>query len=74
MTDQKLDKIAEDIGEIKVHMAEVRKDLNYHIRRTDILENKVEPIANHVVLVNNGIKLVVALSAIAVFLKTMGLI
>jgi len=74
MTDQKLDKIAEDIGEIKVTMAEVRKDLNYHIRRTDILEGKVEPISNHVVLVNNGIRLVVALSAIAVFLKTMGLI
>ena len=76
MTDltNKLDTISGHLNEMKVDVAEIRKDLNYHIRRTDILEERVEPIVNHVALVNNGIKIAVALAAIAVFLKEMGLI
>lgn len=68
----KLDKITEDVGEIKVDLTEIRKDLNYHILRTDLLQDAVLPIQQHVSFVNNGIKLVVAIAAIAAFLKQMG--
>lgn len=56
--DAKLDKIAEDIAEIKITMAEVKKDLAYHIRRTDLLESEVRPVKAHVDRLNAALGLV----------------
>lgn len=39
--DQKLDKILDTLSEISIHQAEMRKDLQYHIKRTDLLESYV---------------------------------
>jgi len=33
-----------DIQEIKVDIAEIRKDLHYHIKRTDALQEMITPI------------------------------
>lgn len=50
--ENKLNKILEDITEIKVTMAEIKSDLGYHIRRTDALEKTItddfKPIKQHV--------------------------
>lgn len=40
----KIDKVIEDTGNTRVDIAEIRKDLNYHIKRTDLLEKKVNPL------------------------------
>lgn len=42
--ENKLDRVAEQVADINVHMAEIRKDLKYHIKRTDILERRVVPV------------------------------
>jgi len=42
MSDDKLDCISKDINYIKTDIAVVRTDLNYHITRTNLLEDSVE--------------------------------
>jgi hypothetical protein len=42
--EQKLDKISEDLSQIKVVQAEQAKDLKYHIKRTTQIENKLLPL------------------------------
>lgn len=42
--EDKLDKIADDIRDIKVDMIEIRSDLNHHIKRCDLLEEQLEPL------------------------------
>lgn len=34
----------DDMVEIKILLAEIRKDLQFHIRRTDLLEAQLKPI------------------------------
>lgn len=50
--DDKLDQILNHISEIRVELAEIRLDLNHHIRRTDelqkIVEDELPPIKQHV--------------------------
>ncbi len=33
-----------DIAEIKLHIHEIKTDLKYHIKRTDVLEAQLKPI------------------------------
>lgn len=40
----KLDKITDTLAEIKVDIAEIRIDLNYHIKATRILEAQQKPL------------------------------
>jgi len=70
----KLDKIADDITAIKVTLAVNTASLEEHVKRTNLLEDSLKPIHGHITRVEGAVKLVVALSAIAAFLKTMGLI
>jgi hypothetical protein len=56
--EEKLEYISKSLTEIKVDIAEIRKDVNYHIKRTDLLEANVDslaeaikPIQHHVALV-----------------------
>lgn len=42
MNDKKLDKISDDIGEIKVTIAKQQVQLDDHIRRTELLEGTVK--------------------------------
>lgn len=44
MSENKLDKIAEDIHEIKITLAKQHVSLAEHIRRTELLEDKLEPL------------------------------
>lgn len=37
-TEERFNKLLDDIQEIKEHQAHIRADLNYHIKRTDLLE------------------------------------
>ena len=42
--EEKLDKISENITDIKVVQAEQAKDLKYHIKRTTQIEEKLMPL------------------------------
>lgn len=42
--ESKVDKVIDEISSINVHIAEIKADLKYHIKRTDLLEHKVVPL------------------------------
>lgn len=63
--ENKLDRLVDQQGEIGVHIAEIKKDLKYHIKRTDLLEADVKPIKKHVSNVHAILKLVGMLSLLA---------
>lgn len=77
----KLDEMHELLVELKIEQVEIRKDLNYHIKRTDLLEDMVvrdlKPIKRHVDGVQwalNALKYLAGLSglvAILAWLKTL---
>lgn len=43
---------SERLNSIDVSLAEIKKDLNYHIMRTDLLESEFKPVKKHVETVN----------------------
>lgn len=63
--DSKIDKIQEDIGEIKTHLAVYNSLLETHIKRTELLEKRLEPIEAHVGMSKGIIKLIGILAALA---------
>jgi hypothetical protein len=76
-TDQKLDRLIEDIGEIKQSQVGMQKDLAHHIYRTDLAEqsigllrSEVEPIKRHVDMVSGGLKLIGAVIVMAGLILT----
>ena len=69
---EKLDKIADDIVEIKVTLAEQHLEIAHHIHRTNLLEESVsalrndqKPIERHVNLINALAKIFLAVIAAA---------
>lgn len=63
--ENKLDKVVDDIGEIKETTAKQQVSLDYHIKRTDMLEKKLEPVEEHVQLVSSVFKVIGGLAIIA---------
>lgn len=61
----KLDRIMEDITEIKVTMAENTVSLKDHMRRTENIEKRVEPLEKSQAMWAGINKLIVVLGAIA---------
>ena len=61
--DAKLDKIQEDISSIKIHLGEYNVSLKDHIRRTELLEESIDPIKKHVAIVNFIGKIALAILA-----------
>lgn len=47
MSDRRLEKIEDALVEVKLVLVEVRKDLNEHMRRTELLEERVQPLEAH---------------------------
>lgn len=73
---EKLDKIDERVDRIDVTMAKQEVVLEEHVRRTNILQDRVEkheakieedlkPIKKHVVMVNAIVKILVAVAGLA---------
>lgn len=63
--ESKLDKVVDEIGEIKETTAKQQVSLDYHIKRTDLLEKKLEPVEEHVQLVSSVFKVIGGLAIIA---------
>jgi len=64
-TEDKIDKIVESIGEINVTLAKQEVSLSEHIKRTNLLEQKLEPVEKHVAMVNGALKFIGTLALIA---------
>lgn len=63
--ENKLDKVVDQIGEIKETTAKQQVSLDYHIKRTDLLEEKLEPVEKHVELISALFKIIGGLAVIA---------
>ncbi len=70
--DLKFDKVIEDVNHIKIEQSEIKADVKYHIKRTDIAEENIqlvrkelEPIKKHVSMVNGALKLIGLVGVIA---------
>jgi len=53
----KIDKIQEKMSNIDVTLAAQHESLKLHIKRTDLLERKMEPVEKHVAMVHGALKL-----------------
>jgi hypothetical protein len=60
----KLDKIAEDVCEIKIILGKQHVSLDDHIRRTELLENDVAPLKEHLIFVKSAVKIGGAVASI----------
>ena len=63
--ESKLDKIFDLIAEIQLDIAEIKADLRYHIRRTDLLDDdlkqqrsELKPVVKHVEQMQGALNLV----------------
>lgn len=56
--EDKLDKVADDISQINVTLAKQEVSLSDHIRRTQLLEDKVIPLEKHVLMFNAVLKFI----------------
>lgn len=63
--EDKLDKIMERINNIDVTLGKQSVILEEHVRRTNILEKKLEPVEKHVAMVHGALKF---LGIIAIFI------
>ncbi len=66
--DKKLDELQEDMTEVKVHLAKYNTLLDIHIRRTEALEYRVEPIEDHIKAIHTLMKLGPVLIGVAAFI------
>lgn len=71
--EDKVDKIIEKMAETNVILASQHESLVIHMKRSDLLEKKIEPVEKHVAMMQGAIKLVMLLgvmgSIISVVLK-----
>lgn len=79
--DSKQDEMSERINLIEITLAKNTSDVEYHIKRTNLLEDHIKtiegdmkPINEHVTFVKNLMKIIASVGALLVFLKTMGLL
>lgn len=63
---EKVDKLEEHVGCIRVDQAEIKADLKYHIRRTDLLEGRVDVLQKAINVLLIPVK---AVAAVARWLK-----
>jgi len=54
----KIDKLDDRLDKIDIHLAEYNTQLKIHIKRTEILEQDVKPISEHVSMMKGAGKLI----------------
>ena len=80
-----IDKIQEDVTDIKIVMTRNTSSLEEHMKRTSIAEQRIEllqeklsteiaPIKSHVAMVNTTIKVIAGIGALLIFLNELGII
>lgn len=69
--EEKLDKMADHMAEMNVTLGKQSIILEEHIRRTDLLEKKIEPIEKHVHRVEGAFKLIGLIATLAAIVEAM---
>lgn len=69
LMENKLDKIIEKIASIDVTLAKQSVILEEHVKRTNLLEEKIEPIEKHVAMVNGALKLLGLIAIIVAIIE-----
>ena len=73
--EEKLDKISEHLSDIDKTLVRNTSSLDEHIRRTNLLEEKMLPVEKHVTQVNGALKLIGVISLLlSIFLALKGLL
>jgi hypothetical protein len=77
----KLDAITETLTTMQIDIAEIRRDIEHHIRRTDLaekhiefLEDDIRPIKRHVAGVETLVKSVAVLGSLLGIMKLVGVL
>ncbi len=70
----KIDTISSKMHSIDITLERNTASLEEHVRRTNILETKVEHVDSHVKMMNGALKLIGILALVAGLLKTLNLI
>lgn len=65
----KIDKIQDKIGSIDVTLAAQHESLKIHIKRTDLLEKKVENVERPLIMIRGALQLVGVLAMIAAIIE-----
>lgn len=63
--ESKLDKIQDNISAINSTLAAQHESLKIHIKRTDLLEKKLEPVERHVIMINGILKFIGVIAVLA---------
>lgn len=61
----KVDKIEDHLGKQEVNLARLTVSVEEHVKRSNMLEDKIKPIEEHVSLVNASFKLLALLATLA---------
>lgn len=56
--EDKIDKVMEHVSSLDITSAKQQISLDYHIKRTDILENDIKPIKKHVERIHGALKFI----------------
>lgn len=56
------------LDSIDITLAKQAKDLEYHIKRTDLLQDEVKPLKDHVNMITAGIKILMGIGAVIGFI------
>lgn len=67
--DNKIDKIDTRLDKIDVHLAVYNEQLTEHIRRTELLEEDLSPIKDHVSKVHGALKVIASTGILLSILK-----
>jgi len=67
--DVKLDKVIEHIANIDTTLAKQSVILDEHVKRSTQLEDRMEPVEKHVVMINGVLKFLGLLAAIAAIIE-----
>ncbi len=59
----KLEVMDKRLDNIDITLTKQAKDLEYHILRTNILQDKIQPIEKHVIFINNATKIIIAIGS-----------
>lgn len=58
-----MEQLHAELAEIKIHVVEIRKDLAYHIKRTDVAEDRLERLEERDAELQGAKKLIKVLGA-----------
>lgn len=76
MDDKRLERIEQKLDDTNEHLASIDKTLtaqhvsiDYHIKRTDLVEDRLEPLEKHVAEVSGVVKFIKLLTGLAALVE-----